>query len=106
VKRQPASLEIDLTNGCPIRLNEARGTRVLCLHGIIWITSPGNRDDIFLEAGEAYRIERSGNSLVESIGNGSIRITAPPAGCLKNRIRQMLKRLTKRQEQPGQWSAS
>ncbi|MBS1141490.1 MAG: hypothetical protein H6R13_2943 [Proteobacteria bacterium] len=74
--QDPASLDMELTPDRPLRLRDAGGAWVHCLRGTIWITSPGKADDIFLRAGESYRIERRGVSLLESIGNGRVVVTA------------------------------
>lgn len=70
--------EICLRDNQPLRLDGARGLRIECMVGMIWITETGHPDDIFLSAGQSYRLAGNGISLVESIGDGRIRL-APPA---------------------------
>lgn len=78
-------MEIDLRSGevClqhnqPVRLSDAHGLRVICTAGTIWITEPGETSDIFLNAGQSYRICCDQLALVESIGSGKIRLERPP----------------------------
>lgn len=68
------SAEIGLCQGRPMRLNDAAGTYVRCLRGIIWITVASEPDDVFLSAGQSYLIPRNGLSLVEWIDNSSIQL--------------------------------
>lgn len=92
MSRYPTSLEMELTRNRPLRLNDAGGTWVLCLRGTVWITSPGKADDIFLRAGESYRIERRGVSLLESIGDGRVVVRALPGSRLKRWVRLFSRR--------------
>ena len=78
-------MEIDLRSGevClqhnqPVRLSDAHGLRVICTAGTIWITVPGETSDIFLNAGQSYRICCNQLALVESVGSGKIRLKNPP----------------------------
>lgn len=70
--------EICLRDNHPLRLDGARGLRIECTAGTIWITETGQREDIFLSPGQSYRLAGNGVSLVESVGDGRIRL-APPA---------------------------
>lgn len=90
--RYPASLEMELTQDRPLRLNDAGGTWVLCLRGTVWITSPGKADDVFLQAGDAYCIERHGVSLLESIGDGRVAVRALPGSRLKRWVPSLFSR--------------
>jgi hypothetical protein len=42
---------LSLEPGRPLRLSRARGRVVLCECGCVWITAPGEVDDVFLHAG-------------------------------------------------------
>lgn len=73
-------MEIDLRSGevClqdnqPVRLNGARGLRVTCTAGTIWITQTGVAEDIFLHPGQSYLVSNDALVLVESIGGGKVR---------------------------------
>lgn len=69
--------ELCLRHGQPLRLARASGVRVDCLAGNIWITVAGEPADVFLMAGRSYRIEGRGLALIESIGEGRVRLTVP-----------------------------
>lgn len=69
--------EISLQNNHPISLRRARDVRVVCTHGTIWITVAGKAEDIFLTTGQSHCLENNRLTLIESIGEGSIRLDAP-----------------------------
>lgn len=72
--------ELSLRENHPVRLSHATGVVVHCLGGRIWITTPGESCDLFLEAGQQYRIVQPGLTLVESIGEGRVRLELPRRG--------------------------
>lgn len=80
--------ELCLRHGKPLRLVRAAGLRVDCLAGNIWITVAGESADVFLRAGECYRIKNRGLALIESIGDGRVRLqmTPPAAGGWLDRL--------------------
>ena len=73
-------MEIDLRSGevClqdnqPIRLNGARGLRLTCTAGAVWITQTNVAEDIFLHPGQSCQISNNALTLVESVGGGKVR---------------------------------
>jgi alkanesulfonate monooxygenase SsuD/methylene tetrahydromethanopterin reductase-like flavin-dependent oxidoreductase (luciferase family) len=66
--------ELCLRHGQPLRLARAAGVRVDCLAGQIWITVTGEPADHFLQPGQSYRISDQGLALIESIGEGRVRL--------------------------------
>lgn len=82
--------ELCLRHGDPLRVVRAAGLRIDCLGGKIWITVAGETADIFLMAGESYRITGQGLALIESIGDGRVRLAMarPACGWLSRLVRQ------------------
>jgi len=76
--------ELVLAENRPLAGRRARGARIVCTGGTVWITVAGEAGDIFLHAGQSHRIESNGLALLEAIGHGSIRIQ-PPARPLPGR---------------------
>ena len=64
--------EVCLQDNQPVRLTGARGLRIVCTAGTIWITLSGQAEDIFLTTNESYAIGSNALTLIESIGNGKI----------------------------------
>jgi len=68
--------ELCLAENHPIRLRHARGVHIECTAGTLWITVPGQRDDIFLNPGQDFRIPNQSTVLVEAIGDARVRLGA------------------------------
>lgn len=69
--------EICLSGGRPLVLRDAAGWSVHCVGGRLWITVAGEAADNWLQAGDSYRIPRSGLTLIE--GFDEARLTLAPA---------------------------
>lgn len=82
--------ELCLRHGVPLRVARAAGLRIDCLGGKIWITVAGEAADIFLMAGDSYRITGQGLALIESVGDGWVRLAMarPAGGWLARLVRQ------------------
>lgn len=65
-----AAIEIVLAENRPLRLRRAGALRLACTGGIVWVTAPGLRDDVFLFRGDAVDIDSDGLVLVEAVGAG------------------------------------
>lgn len=80
--------ELCLRHGQPLRLVRAAGVLVDCLAGTIWITVTGEPADVFLQAGQSYRIRDRGLALIESIGDGRVRLRIADDGLPARLLRQ------------------
>lgn len=80
-----ASGELNLMENEPIRMLAVQGVSIRCLSGTIWITLAGQTEDIFLKAGQAYRIGNQRLALIESVGVGRIRVESPPTNTFRER---------------------
>lgn len=88
--------ELSLKNGQLLRLSQAAGVTIRCLAGTIWITSPGEIEDIFLDTGMHHVIRSPGLVLIESVGDGRVCLESPGPGHEANRWSGLLIRLMKR----------
>lgn len=77
MKIKLCSGEIDLPADRPLRLSKARGSRLRCITGTIWITVAGQTEDIFLSPGESWQIAGKGLCLIESIADARFRLDMP-----------------------------
>ncbi|BAL25655.1 DUF2917 domain-containing protein [Azoarcus sp. KH32C] len=83
---------IQLDEWSPLAFRDARGLRVQCTHGRIWVTVEGQAGDFFLVAGESMRIDSKGLVLIEGVPRGNVRIVAAApwpvrlAGRMLNRL--------------------
>jgi len=91
MKFDPGSGELGLADNHPLSLRGARGLRIVCTAGTIWLTVDGEPGDIFLLPGQSHRLVSNGLALVESIGGGRIRLErAAPLARLRQRTVQLL----------------
>ena len=82
--------ELCLTNNHPMRIEEANGLRIVCTAGVIWITVNGEAGDTFLRPGQSHTISCDGLALIESIGDGKIRVDQVPRFSLTTWLRRRL----------------
>lgn len=92
--------EIRLADNSPLSLRGARGVRITCTAGTIWITVADEPGDTFLAPGQAYVVQGNGLAIVESIGAGSIRIARPAPGSFRQTWLAWLRQLS------GTWPAA
>lgn len=64
---KPNSPQLPLEPDAPVVLTHARGLELRALAGIIWITEAGEAGDVFLRAGDAYRIRGQGLVVLEAV---------------------------------------
>jgi len=57
-----------LRRGGVARLQRARGQRVECVSGTLWITQDGDRRDVILAPGDAFDFDREG-ALVSALAD-------------------------------------
>jgi hypothetical protein len=73
----PARKTLLLHPDRPLRLDAARHGELCVESGIVWITSDVTAGDLFLAAGERYRVPQDGVVLVEAVrGMADVRLVA------------------------------
>lgn len=70
--------ELYLAHNAPVRLMSARGVRIVCTAGRVWLTVAGEAGDILLAAGESHLVTGRGLALLEAIGDGRVRFEKAP----------------------------
>ena len=90
--------EVSLQDNQPVRLNGARGLRVTCTVGTVWITQTGVAEDIFLHPGQSFRISNDALALVESIGGGKVRFEQADRFALWQLMRGAIQNLSRPRE--------
>lgn len=71
------SLDFVLTENYPLRFSKARGHRIECLYGTVWITAYNELEDHMLTQGQVFVVPNGGLALVEAIGQCKVRIHMP-----------------------------
>jgi hypothetical protein len=98
--------ELCLTHQLPIRLLAARGVRITCTAGLVWLTVAGEAGDIFLTPGQSHLVRGDGLALLEGIGAGRVRFekVAPRLPAVLLRTVQRL--LQRRRSEDGEFDAA
>ena len=69
---------IELDYRAVVPLENAKGAKVDCLRGRLWISEWGRRDDIVLDSGQSYVIGSGGVTLVQALRKALLEL---PAAC-------------------------
>jgi hypothetical protein len=86
MKSEQTAGDILVQEDRPLRLAQARYTRITCVTGCVWITAPGETADIILSPGEHYLCRKKGLTLIEGLGEGWIRLERGLAPTLRRRV--------------------
>lgn len=70
----PESGQIHLRKNRPLRLRPGCTMTIHCTAGRVWITTPGEAADIFLETGQSHAVRGYGLTLIEGETEGWIRL--------------------------------
>jgi len=71
-------MEIRLAKNELLNLDgDARGLKVCCREGVLWLTQKGDREDHPLRSGESFVIDRPGRVLVMALGPAALALAAP-----------------------------
>lgn len=60
-----------------LRLPAARGQRIECLEGCVWITIDHDRRDLVVAAGQAFTADRHERVLVHALQPSCVRLVSP-----------------------------
>jgi hypothetical protein len=75
----PSEMPLHLASREVLNIHNGTGLLVRSLHGALWITQENDSDDIVLEDGESFVLDRPGLALVSAIaGPADIVITSEP----------------------------
>lgn len=102
--------ELCLAHNVPIRLPAARGLRVTCTAGIVWLTVAGEAGDILLRPGDSHLVRGHGLALLEAIGSGRVRLEKacrPASVTVRAQLQRIFVRLSElsRQRRSLPWQA-
>jgi hypothetical protein len=66
-----------LERGAMLRLNDAAGRTLAVFKGMVWVTQDRDPRDVFVAAGETFRVDRPGLVLVEAMDDSSLIVLEP-----------------------------
>jgi len=55
-----------------LTVRDGKGWKVQSLAGAVWITQEGELDDVILEAGESFTVERDGLTVIQAVGEATV----------------------------------
>lgn len=97
-----ATINIEISDGHVVRIEDDRGMLVYVRYGTVWITQSGITKDFFVHAGQSLRIDRNGLTLLSVTGGAgpalialvpSYRTASSPAERVAVGIRRLWARL-------------
>ncbi len=59
----------DIAKGQLHRIHDGQGLRVQCLSGCLWLTQRSDPRDVVLEAGDAFTIDRAGDTYLSALAD-------------------------------------
>lgn len=62
-----------------LKLDRARGARIVSVAGDVWITEDGRYDDVVLASGESTVLERNGTAMITTFGSADVEVVLPVA---------------------------
>ncbi|MBI2312498.1 MAG: DUF2917 domain-containing protein [Betaproteobacteria bacterium] len=77
MNNSPHNAVIHLTGKRFLELRNARGTRIQCHRGTLWITQEKDGNDVILETGKTFEIERQGLTLVSGFDGAAVSVVRP-----------------------------
>jgi hypothetical protein len=67
---------VELAQGDLLPLDGAKGVRVSCVEGSLWLTEERGAGDVVLQAGQSYEVEASGRTLVQAMSRSRVAVQA------------------------------
>lgn len=68
---------VALRQGAHMRIVDGLEQVIYVWEGAVWITQEGDREDYLRRAGEWFRLDRNGTTVVCAIGKASLTVAAP-----------------------------
>ena len=75
-----------MARGSSLRIEDGAGTLVRVRWGGAWLTQEADARDYYLAAGESFRLDRGGQTLVTALRRVCLEVAAPQAGHAARRI--------------------
>lgn len=93
--RPTKTTSIQIAPGGMTCIHDGRGVLLHVQYGAAWITQSGSADDIWLEAGESFRIDRDGLTIVSAECRAPLALMriGPPAATARPLAERVVARL-------------
>jgi hypothetical protein len=67
-----ASGALHLAGGQTLKVRDGAGSTICAREGTLWITEENSRQDVVLESGHCFRLQRPGTAIVQAFGEASV----------------------------------
>jgi len=67
-----------IDGGATLRVDDGEGTLLHVWEGSVWLTQERDRRDHLLKAGESFRLDRAGATLISPLGKAALVSLTPP----------------------------
>ena len=67
---------VELEQGDLLPLDRAKGVRVSCVEGSLWLTEERGAADVVLQPGQSYEVEATGRTLVQAMSRSRVAVQA------------------------------
>jgi hypothetical protein len=67
---------VELEQGDLLPLDRAKGVRVSCVDGTLWLTEERGAADVVLQPGQSYEVEATGRTLVQAMSRSRVAVQA------------------------------
>jgi hypothetical protein len=82
-----AERAVRMARGALERVVDGKGAIVSVWDGALWITQEGDRRDYFVQAGNSFRVEHGGVTLIHALRRSIVTLEAP--GGLRHRLARL-----------------
>ena len=67
---------VELEQGDLLPLDSAKGVRISCVEGSLWLTEERGAADVVLQPGQSYEVEATGRTLVQAMSRSRVAVQA------------------------------
>ena len=67
---------VELEQGDLLPLDRAKGVRISCVEGSLWLTEERGAADVVLQPGQSYEVAASGRTLVQAMARSRVAVEA------------------------------
>lgn len=67
-----ASTALRLARGQTMKVHDGAGSTICAREGVVWITEENSGNDVLLEAGQCFRLQKPGLALVQAFDDAAV----------------------------------
>jgi hypothetical protein len=71
---------VELEQGDLLPLDRAKGVRISCVEGSLWLTEERGAADVVLQPGQSYEVQATGRTLVQAMSRSRVAVAVQALG--------------------------